>query len=529
VRKTLKIIVLWTIRDFVNLRYLAALQFFALAAFLQLPLGVSRAAQGSVDLPGQYGPADPIEKDARHFDPRRPLARELTTDVPDGFTAGVVGDLIISRPLSQYAQRLPAFNSVLELLRSSDVQFGNLETTIFDVRNFAGAPYSWDGDWTNSSVPAVAQDLRSMGFAIVSRANNHSLDWGLEGMRETSRLLDGAGIVHAGTGEDRGRARAAQFLETPRARVALVSIASTFRPTTDALPGEGAAPGRAGLSALHVTRTVVVPPPAMAALARLDCTVHARHCTEIPGELELFDVKYRRGTAFEYDFAMDPEDLAEILKSVRSARENADFVIVAIHSHECTIDCDDPDQPRGAGNFLKELAHEAVDSGADLFVTTGNHNLGAIEMYRSAVRGVRPIFYGLGNFFWSDVQDPLPHDLFQGNRSLLASAWKDPAKATDYDLTAPLNRDTFAHDFTFQSVIAVSRFDHNELAEIRLYPVELGYGERLPSSGIPRRVKDPRIAAAIFEQITEATHRFGLPRLEPAVEDDVALLRPRRP
>lgn len=32
-----------------------------------------------------------------------------------------------------------------------------------------------------------------MGFSMLSRANKHSLDWGLEGMRETSRLLDEAG------------------------------------------------------------------------------------------------------------------------------------------------------------------------------------------------------------------------------------------------------------------------------------------------------------------------------------------------
>ncbi len=96
---------------------------------------------------------------------------------------------------------------------------------------------------------------------------------------------------------------------------------------------------------------------------------------------------------------------------------------------------------------------------------------------------MRAILYGLGNFFWSDVQDPLPHDLFQGNRALLSAAWSEPQKATDYDLTAPLNRESFAHDFTFRSVIAVSRFEGNQLAELRLYPVEDGYGERLTLSG----------------------------------------------
>jgi poly-gamma-glutamate capsule biosynthesis protein CapA/YwtB (metallophosphatase superfamily) len=501
----------------------------AAAAALILLASASASASASAAVaeePARNGAADPVVKDLRRFDPRRPITQELHTDVPNGFTVGAVGDLIISRPLSQYSERLAGFKAVLQLLHTGDVLYGNLETTIFDPRNFAGAPYSWDGDWTNSSLPAVAKDLRAMGFAIVSRANNHALDWGLEGMRETSRWLDEAGLIHAGIGENRGLARAPQFLETAKGRVALVSIASTFRPTTDALPQHGAAPGRPGLSALHVSRTTVLPDAAMTALAKTDCAIQGHHCGETPETLELFDVKYRRGAAFAYDYAMDPEDLAEILKSIRAARENADFVIVSIHSHECSNGCDDPDRPRGAGDFLKSLAHEAIDSGADMFVTTGNHNLNAIELYRSKVRGVRPIFYGLGNFFWSDVQDPLPHDLYQGNRALLAQAWEDPAKATDYDLTAPLNHDSFAHDFTFRSVIAQSRFDGNQLAELRLYPIEDGYGDRLPLSGIPRLVKDPGVCAAIFKQITDANAQFGLPPLDLNVVKNVAILRP---
>src|SRR3984957_18038900 len=175
------------------------------------------AARGMAEPPPVYGPADPVIKDPRHFDVKRPIAQEMRTDVPDGFTVGAVGDLIISRPLSQYSERLPGFKAVLELLHGSDVLYGNLETTVFDSRNFTGSPYSWDGACTNSSVPPVARDLRPMGFGIVSRANNHSLDWGLEGMRETSRRLDEAGLVYAGVGEAGGRARGLCYTETSRA------------------------------------------------------------------------------------------------------------------------------------------------------------------------------------------------------------------------------------------------------------------------------------------------------------------------
>ncbi len=97
--------------------------------FIAAALLVSAAAAGA-EPPAVFGPADPRVKDAAHFDVRRPIAQELQTDVPDGFTVGAVGDLIISRPLSQYSQRIPGFKSVLDILRGTDALYGNLETTI---------------------------------------------------------------------------------------------------------------------------------------------------------------------------------------------------------------------------------------------------------------------------------------------------------------------------------------------------------------------------------------------------------------
>jgi poly-gamma-glutamate capsule biosynthesis protein CapA/YwtB (metallophosphatase superfamily) len=493
----------------------------ALATSLMLASGTAAHAD---DPP--FGPGDPGIKDAAQFDAKRPIDREMQASVPDGFVIASVGDMIPSRPLSQYAQRMPAFKAVIERLKKADVSFGNMETTIFDVRSFKGSPYSWDGDWTNAAVPAVARDLRAMGFSIVSRANNHALDWGLEGMRETGQWLDDAGIIHAGAGETHGVARAPQYLETAKGRIALVSLASTFRPTTESLPAAGASPGRAGLSALHVSTVVNLPPAAFKSLVAVQCSVYGTHCAGTPTELKLFGTQYRQADRFSYEHVMDPADLAEIYRSIRSAQENADFVIVSIHAHECSTGCDDENAPRGAANFLKQLARDAIDSGADIFVVTGNHNLGPIEVYKSPARGYRPIFYGLGNFFWSDVQELLSHDLFQGNRELLAQAWKDPAKASEYDLTAPLNKASFANAFTFQSVIAEVSFEGNQLSRIDLHPVEEGYGERLPESGIPRAVTDAATASAIFKQIVDQTAQFGLPPLKVSYSGGAAVIRP---
>ena len=149
------------------------------------------------------------------------------------FELGAVGDCIVTRPLTRHGDFAPT----LAALASCDALFGNMETVVVDLRTFAGAAHPFASDWPMASPPAVAADLAAMGIDLVGRANNHALDWGLEGMRESSRWLDQAGIVHAGVGENAGLARAPAYLETRRGRVALVSCTTTSaRPARRARP-----------------------------------------------------------------------------------------------------------------------------------------------------------------------------------------------------------------------------------------------------------------------------------------------------
>lgn len=488
-----------------SLRKFLAFAALALLAFASLgfwPESVLRA----------QNPSDPAPTDPSKFDPKRPLAQELETSVRDGFILGAVGDCITSRVLSHYADRDEGFAATLKILAQSTALYGNMETSILDVRDFKGYPYSWDGDWTLRADPAVAKDLAKMGFSLVSRANNHALDWGIEGLRETSRWLDGAGIVHAGTGENRGLARAASYFESAKGRVALVSMVSTYRATSAALPAAGAAPGRPGVNALAVHRTIVVPPDAMATLARLkeifnpeplekktEQPTGGKPPAGPPSKLTVFDNDFELGDTPVYRYEMDPVDLAEILRSIRQGKEHSDFLLATIHAHECWP-CAFPSSP---APFLRDLAHSAIDAGADAFATTGIHHLGPVEIYKG-----RPIFYGLGNFFWSDIQEPLPADLYQGNREKLGTAFKYPERATDADLSNVLNVKSFANDLTFQTVITLSRFDHGRLSELRLYPVDLGYGKKLSESGIPR-LASPEKGLEILRRLQTISASYG--------------------
>ena len=460
--------------------------------------------------------ADPGSKDEHPFDERRPLSKELEIHVPDGFTLGVVGDCIISRPLAPHRDREPAFAAVMGLLGGCDVTVGNLETTIVDARTFRGAPYAWDGDWTLVSQPSVAEDLAELGFDLLSRANNHALDWGLEGMRETSRWLDEAGLVHAGTGERHGIARAPQYLESPAGRVSLVSFASTFRPTTNTLAPRGAAPGRPGLSALRLNAIHTMPPAELEPLRSIAGNVGGRladiaaapprrtirsHLSPLTDDVEIVEAFGQRFAALEAEepyrttFSMDAVDVAEILRVIRQGTQHSDFCVAAIHSHESSAGVAPHERP---GDFLSTLARLAIRAGTSAFVTTGIHHIGPIEI----VEG-RPVFYGLGNFVWSDMQEPVPFDLYEGNADLIEKAFAHPDRATDADLTNVMNAQHFADPTYFRGIAPVCTYERGALREVRVTCLDMGYGLPLTRSGIPRLA-----SAAVADEILR--HLIGI-------------------
>jgi hypothetical protein len=473
---------------------------FPLALFIVLFMAFGAQAQDA---------ADPVIKDQSKFDPKRPLQQEMLTHVPDGFRLVAVGDCILSRPMSQYMQRDPGFASAVTLLKTGDATYGNMETSIIDIRAFRAFPYTGDDDVPLISDPAVAKDLAAMGFRLMSRANNHALDWGIEGMRETTRWASDAGLTTAGVGETQGLARAAQYYESPKARIGIVSMASTFRLYSEALPEQGAAPGRPGINALPVKKTMVVPRGVIDDLLAISRKLYPDSVTSKSADdnkLTLFGTKFEPGPKRGLRYDMDENDLAAILRSVRQGKQHSDFLLVTIHSHEAADSvAPDPksdfaDRP---AEFVTTLAHDAIDAGADAFLTTGIHHLGPIEIYKG-----RPVFYGLGDFFWSDIQEPMPADFYAQYRDSLTGAFAHPEKATDADFANVLNADSFAGDLPFESVITESRFDHGRVSEIRLYPIFLGYGMKLTESGIPR-VASPERGMQILQRLQTLSQRYG--------------------
>jgi poly-gamma-glutamate capsule biosynthesis protein CapA/YwtB (metallophosphatase superfamily) len=93
------------------------------------------------------------------------------------------------------------FRAVLPLLSGYDVVFGNLEGPLTDVEKSPKcrkARRNGRPCFAFRTPPRYVRRLSEAGFTAVNVANNHSLDFGMEGLDNTLAALDNAGIQPVG-------------------------------------------------------------------------------------------------------------------------------------------------------------------------------------------------------------------------------------------------------------------------------------------------------------------------------------------
>lgn len=421
---------------------------------------------------------------------------EPTIGVADGFVLRAVGDCILPFPISERAATDAGLAEVLGLLRDATVAMGNLETSIVDLAVVGLTPRTVD-DWCLSATPGVAADLVAMGLAVVARANNHAMDWGIEGMRETSRRLEDAGIAHVGTGERLAQARAPRYVETSHGRVGVVSVYTTrvFDPDS-ALDPFGLTPGRPGVNTLRLQRVVEAPAETVRVIRDVTRAIDpdGQLATE-DDALRLDDTRFEEAPALAVRYDPDESDLAAILRAVRQGSQHADLLVVSMHAHEEGPDTATPP------TYLQAFARGAIDAGAGAFIGHGVHRLWPVELYRG-----RPICYGIGNFVFSDVQEPVHEAMHRFARPRLPDAIA-PEAATDADVNAAAMGPYFDDDRYFESVIAEVSMQAGEL-RTSLHALDLRRGERLTTRGLPRPAS-PERAEEIFKRLDAMSEAFG--------------------
>lgn len=132
------------------------------------------------------------------------------------------GDVYLA---AERAAPTPAlFEGVRPLLSWANFNVVNLEgvVTPSTERAFPDFPFALR---IHAAVPAL---LVSQGVRHVTRANNHSMDFGTKGMRDTDTALRKAGIAWTGVGENVSSALSPLVLENDGIRVGVLAFTTTY-------------------------------------------------------------------------------------------------------------------------------------------------------------------------------------------------------------------------------------------------------------------------------------------------------------
>lgn len=172
----------------------------------------------------------------------------------------------------------------------------------------------------------LPQALRASGFTVLSTANNHAFDQGPKGVKETLDRLKSAGLMAVGSGETEATAERPVILEKNGIKFAFIAFT------------------------------------------------------------DIFNVDLNRKATEPW---VRPLDLESAKAAIRSARSQADVVVVSLHwgneyQHEPT-------------QRQREIAGGLVEAGADLILASHPHVLQPIEQVEAGGRKAI-VAFSLGNF-----------------------------------------------------------------------------------------------------------------------------------
>ncbi|MGE5216868.1 MAG: CapA family protein [Chloroflexota bacterium] len=430
------------------------------------------------------------------------------------FEIALAGDTMLTRKLTPFREK--RFLDLREILRGADAVFANLEGTVHTWDE--GTPGITQGTFMTTE-PKLLDDLKWLGVNMVSCANNHAFDYGEGGVLANLKHLDAAGLAHAGTGRNLAEARAPAYLDTPHGRVALIAATATFRPWNQAGEQRPDLRGRPGINPLAFQTTYHVDAAAFDQLKRVSRELgfeksherarkHFYSDKEIPDakaeELTLLGNRYLTAERFSIETKVNERDLQDNLRWIREARRQADWLVVSVHCHEfggaSLLTAASRAELEETAGFVTRVAHQAIDEGADIFVGHGSHFPMGIEIYQG-----KPIFYSVGNFiFQNETVGFFPADAYERFDLDLRATPSDFLDAR----TAGGRKGHPAEPAYWENMFAHCDFRGGKLRDIKIYPIDQGFGRPRPQRGRPM-LAEGEVAERVIDRVTRLSQRYG--------------------
>jgi poly-gamma-glutamate capsule biosynthesis protein CapA/YwtB (metallophosphatase superfamily) len=236
-------------------------------------------------------------------------------------------------------------------LRAADLVFANLECCLYEPPD--GHAVEHEGFFADPDIAGEA--LKIGGIAAVGLANN--VNYGTPAILGSIACLERLGVAHTGAGATLAAARAPAIVERGGPRVGFVQRSSVYWPTN-----HEATERSCGIAVLRGHTAYQVP----AHKTRPEVPPMNR-----PGVPPIVVTWADRGY------------LAAFADDIAALRQTADIVVASCHwgLGEEVLD------------YMTEIAHAAIEAGADIVIGHGPHYSLPVEVYRG-----KPVFYGLGSF-----------------------------------------------------------------------------------------------------------------------------------
>jgi poly-gamma-glutamate capsule biosynthesis protein CapA/YwtB (metallophosphatase superfamily) len=250
--------------------------------------------------------------------------------------------------LMRVADPTVPFRHIAAELHSADVVFGNLECCLHVQQQ----SHANEGFFIDPQVGGEA--LQRSGIHAVGIANNVNYGW--TNIASSITRLDEIGVLHTGAGLNLAAARAPAVISHNGLRVGVLQRSSVYWPTDHEAQADS--PGIAvikGHTAYHVP------------MGRISPDIPPANRPGIPPVILTW---------------ADADYLGEFCNDIAALRPNVDLVVASCHWG----------LRREPLQYMKDIAHAAIDVGADVVMGHGPHYALPVEIYKG-----RPIFYGLGN------------------------------------------------------------------------------------------------------------------------------------
>ena len=242
------------------------------------------------------------------------------------------------------------FRLVAPIFKQSDFVFSNLECCFYDPPG--GRAVENEGFF---AAPATGKALKLAGIQAVGIANN--VNYGEAAITASIARLDELGIPHTGAGVNRDAARAPVILEHGGLRAGFLQRTSVYWPTN-----HEAGANATGVAVIRGHTAYQLP------LHKTRVEIPPANRPGIPPVIVTW---------------ADPQYLQWFRDDIAALRARCDIVVASCHwgLHQEVL------------AYMTEIAHAAIDAGAEVVIGHGPHYSLPVEVYKG-----KPVFYGLGSF-----------------------------------------------------------------------------------------------------------------------------------